>query len=50
MTLEATQKAKHKFIANSLKIGEGSKVLNIACGWGHFQNTLLMKEVPQALA
>lgn len=36
MTLEEAQKAKHKFIADSLNIGEGSKVLDMACGWGPF--------------
>ncbi|MDH3651916.1 MAG: class I SAM-dependent methyltransferase, partial [Saprospiraceae bacterium] len=36
MTLEEAQRAKHKFIADSLHIGEGSKVLDMACGWGPF--------------
>ena len=36
MTLEQAQKAKHKFIADSLNIGKGSKVLDMACGWGPF--------------
>ena len=36
MSLEAAQKAKHKFIADSLNIGEGSRVLDMACGWGPF--------------
>lgn len=36
MTLEEAQKAKHKFIADSLNIGKGSKVLDMACGWGPF--------------
>ncbi len=38
MTLEEAQKAKHKFIADSLNINEGSKVLDMACGWGPFLN------------
>jgi len=38
MTLEAAQKAKHKFIADSLHIGKGSRVLDMACGWGPFTN------------
>lgn len=38
MTLEAAQKAKHKFIADSLNISNGSKVLDMACGWGPFSN------------
>src|SRR5680860_537782 len=36
MTLEAAQKAKHKFIADSLNIKKGSKVLDMACGWAPF--------------
>ena len=36
MTLEDAQKAKHKFIADSLNIGKGTKVLDMACGWGPF--------------
>ena len=36
MTLEDAQKAKHKFIADSLNITKGSKVLDMACGWGPF--------------
>ncbi len=38
MTLEEAQKAKHKFIADSLNISKGSKVLDMACGWGPFSN------------
>ncbi len=38
MSLEEAQKAKHKFIADSLNIGKGSKVLDMACGWGPFLN------------
>jgi cyclopropane-fatty-acyl-phospholipid synthase len=38
LTLEQAQKAKHKFIADSLNIKEGSKVLDMACGWGPFSN------------
>lgn len=36
MTLEEAQKAKHKFIADSLHIEKGSKVLDMACGWAPF--------------
>ncbi len=36
MTLEEAQKAKHKFIADSLNIEKGSKVLDMACGWAPF--------------
>jgi cyclopropane-fatty-acyl-phospholipid synthase len=38
MTLEEAQKAKHKFIADSLNIKTGSKVLDMACGWAPFTN------------
>lgn len=36
MSLEEAQRAKHKFIADSLNIKKGSKVLDLACGWGGF--------------
>jgi len=36
MSLEEAQRAKHKFIADSLNIKIGSKVLDMACGWGPF--------------
>ena len=36
MSLEAAQKEKHKFISDSLNITNGSKVLDMACGWGPF--------------
>jgi cyclopropane-fatty-acyl-phospholipid synthase len=36
MCLEEAQKEKHRFIADSLNIGNGSKVLDMACGWGPF--------------
>jgi len=36
MSLEEAQRAKHKFIADSLNIIRGSKVLDMACGWGPF--------------
>jgi cyclopropane-fatty-acyl-phospholipid synthase len=38
MTLEEAQKNKHKFIADSLGIKNGTKVLDMACGWGPFLN------------
>jgi cyclopropane-fatty-acyl-phospholipid synthase len=36
MSLEEAQLAKHKFIADSLHIKKGSKVLDMACGWAPF--------------
>lgn len=41
MTLEEAQKAKHAFIADSLHIKKGSRVLDMACGWGPFSNYIL---------
>jgi cyclopropane-fatty-acyl-phospholipid synthase len=36
ISLEEAQRAKHEFIADHLGIGEGSKVLDMGCGWGPF--------------
>ncbi|MEX2511546.1 MAG: class I SAM-dependent methyltransferase [Cyclobacteriaceae bacterium] len=36
LSLEESQKAKNEFIAKSLQIGKGSKVLDMGCGWGPF--------------
>ncbi|MBN4065945.1 class I SAM-dependent methyltransferase [Candidatus Amoebophilus asiaticus] len=36
MTIEEAQRQKHIFIADSLNINNGSKVLDMACGWGPF--------------
>jgi len=36
MSLEEAQRQKHKFIADSLHIEKGSRVLDMACGWGPF--------------
>jgi cyclopropane-fatty-acyl-phospholipid synthase len=36
MSLEEAQKEKHRFIADSLNVTYGSKVLDMACGWGPF--------------
>lgn len=41
MTLEAAQRAKHVFIADSLNIGKDSKVLDMACGWGPFSRYII---------
>jgi cyclopropane-fatty-acyl-phospholipid synthase len=41
MPLEEAQKEKHKFIADSLNIKEGSKVLDMACGWAPFTNYIV---------
>lgn len=36
ITLEQAQRVKHKFIADSLNINKGNKVLDMACGWAPF--------------
>ena len=36
MSLEEAQRRKHEFIAESLNIKEGSRVLDMGCGWGPF--------------
>lgn len=40
LSLQQAQLQKHKFIAESLNIKQGSKVLDMACGWGPFLNHL----------
>lgn len=44
MTLEEAQKQKHKFIADSLHINKGSKVLDMACGWGPFARYIIKEK------
>jgi len=36
MTLEEAQEAKHQFMAEQLCIRQGSRVLDMGCGWGPF--------------
>ena len=43
MTLEEAQRAKHVFIADSLNIKEGSKVLDMACGWAPFTRYIVQE-------
>jgi len=40
LTLEEAQRRKHEYIARSLHIGPGSKVLDMGCGWGSFLSYL----------
>ena len=40
LSLEEAQKKKHHFITDHLNIKEGSKVLDIGCGWGPVLNHL----------
>lgn len=49
MTLEEAQRAKHKFISDSLNIGPGSKVLDMACGWGPFSAYVTRERGAQSL-
>ena len=44
LTLEEAQKKKHEFITDHLNIKEGSKVLDIGCGWGPVLNHLREKK------
>ncbi len=36
LSLEKAQENKHRFIAENLHIGKGSRVLDMGCGWGPF--------------
>lgn len=36
LSLEAAQQRKHAFIARELRIGPGTRVLDLGCGWGPF--------------
>lgn len=38
MTIEDAQEKKHKYIVDSCNIKNGSKVLDMGCGWGAFLN------------
>jgi cyclopropane-fatty-acyl-phospholipid synthase len=49
MSLEEAQRAKHKFIADSLYIGKGSKVLDMGCGWGPFCTYLNQERQAKAI-
>ncbi len=49
LSLEQAQKAKHKFIADSLNIGEGSKVLDMACGWAPFTSYITKERGAQSI-
>jgi cyclopropane-fatty-acyl-phospholipid synthase len=44
ITLEEAQKKKHEFIAESLNIKKGTKVLDMGCGWGGFLQFLKTKD------
>jgi cyclopropane-fatty-acyl-phospholipid synthase len=35
-TLEEAQQAKHTYILDNLRLGPGSRVLDVGCGWGPF--------------
>jgi len=40
MTLDEGQRRKHEYIARSLGVGPGSRVLDMGCGWGSFLSYL----------
>src|SRR5436309_4026477 len=40
LTLDEAQRRKHDFVAQSLEIGAGSRVLDLGCGWGPLLNYL----------
>ncbi|HEY0731959.1 MAG TPA: class I SAM-dependent methyltransferase, partial [Chitinophagaceae bacterium] len=43
LSLEEAQAAKHQFMAEQLRIGKGSRVLDMGCGWGPFLNYITGK-------
>jgi len=49
MSIEEAQKAKHKFIADSLHIKKGSKVLDMACGWAPFTNYIVKEREAKSI-
>src|ERR1043165_8389401 len=49
MSLEEAQRAKHKFIADSLNIREGSRVLDLGCGWGALLRYLTRERGAEAI-
>ncbi|MBK9732003.1 MAG: class I SAM-dependent methyltransferase [Chitinophagaceae bacterium] len=49
LSLEQAQKAKHQFIADSLNIGEGSRVLDMACGWGPFSRYIINERKAESI-
>ena len=49
MTLEDAQKEKHKFIADSLNISKGSKVLDMACGWAPFMRYITHERYAESI-
>ena len=38
LTLEQAQRAKHRFVAQQVGIGPGTRVIDLGCGWGPFLN------------
>ena len=40
LPLEDAQNKKHQFISENLRIGKGTRVLDMGCGWGPFLNHL----------
>ena len=44
LSLEAAQRRKHDFVAESLGIGAGTRVLDLGCGWGPLLNYLRTRQ------
>ncbi len=40
LSLEEAQKRKHQYIADSLRVQKGSRVLDMGCGWGAFLKSI----------
>src|SRR3954452_6904819 len=38
LTLEEAQRRKHEYVAESIGIGPGRRVLDVGCGWGPLLN------------
>lgn len=49
LSLEQAQRAKHEFIADSLHIGKGSRVLDMGCGWGAFSKYVTEERQAQSI-
>lgn len=49
LTLEAAQRAKHVFIADSLNIGKNTHVLDMACGWAPFSQYVIRERGAKSL-
>src|SRR3954465_12187458 len=46
MTLEEAQRRKHEYVAESIGIEQGKRVLDLGCGWGPLVNFLPPRRAP----